>query len=53
MSLVESTLLLVTLTIQKSSKVNSCDNNVEYSTSRIVYITCSNMNSGKIQEYGT
>jgi hypothetical protein len=37
------TLLQVTLTNQHPSKVNSCDNNVEYSTSRIFYITISNM----------
>ena len=36
-------LLRVSLTIQHPSKVNSCDNNVEYSTSRIVYITRRNM----------
>ena len=41
----ESTLLQVTLPFPRSSKVNSCDNTVEYSTSKIVYITRSNMNS--------
>ena len=41
----KSTVLLVSLTIQRSSKVNIIDNNVESSTSRIVYITRSNMNS--------
>ena len=40
-------LLLVSLTIQRASEVNSCDNNIEYSTSRIVYITRSNMDSCK------
>jgi hypothetical protein len=39
-------LLLVSLTFQHTSKVNSGDNNIEYSTSRIVYVTRSNMNSG-------
>ena len=46
-------LLLVSLTIQRWLKVNSSDNNVEYSTSGIVYITRSNMNSDRIQEFGT
>ena len=35
------------------SKVNISDNNLEYSTSRIVYSTRSNMNFCHIQEYGT
>jgi len=46
-------LLLVPLTFQYISKINSCDNTFEYSTSKIVHITSSNMNSCHIQEYGT
>ena len=53
MSLTESTLLTITLPFQHPTKVNISDNNIEYSTSRIVNITRSYMNSAKIQEYGT
>jgi hypothetical protein len=49
----ESTLLQVTLPFPRSSKVNSCDNNIEYSTSKIVKITSSNINSCESQGYGT
>ena len=37
------TVLLVSLTIQRSSKVNISDKTIEYSTSKIVYITRSTM----------
>jgi hypothetical protein len=43
----KSTLLQVTLIFQHTTKVNSSDNNVEYTTSKIVYITSSNMNSSQ------
>ena len=46
-------LLLVSLTFQRTSKVNISDNTVEYSTSKIVNVTTSNMNFCHIQEYGT
>jgi hypothetical protein len=41
--ILKSTVLQITLTFQHTSKVNSSDNNIEYSTSRIVYITRSNI----------
>jgi hypothetical protein len=41
------TALLRILLSQHTPKVNSCDNNVKYSTSKIVNIIISNMNSGK------
>jgi hypothetical protein len=44
----KSTLLLVSLKNQGWLKVNSSDNNVEYSTSRRVHITRSNMNFPQI-----
>ena len=44
--LIESILLLITLTFQRSSKVNSSDNTIEYSTSKIVHITISTMKKG-------
>ena len=34
---------MVTLTIQRASKVNISDNNIEYSTSKIGYINKNNM----------
>jgi hypothetical protein len=49
MALTFSRLLHVSLTIQRSLKVNISDDNVEYSTSRIVYITRSNMSSVKFK----
>ena len=35
-----------------SAEVNIIDNTIEYSTSKIVNITSSNVNSGKNQGYG-
>ena len=47
------TLLQVSLIIQHTTKVNISHKTVEYSTSKIVNIISSNMNSCQIQEYGT
>jgi hypothetical protein len=46
-------LLLVSLTIQRSSKVKISDNTVEYYTSKIFNSIISNMNFCQIQGYGT
>ena len=49
----KSTVLLVTLTIQHTSKVNSSDNTFNFSKLEKVNITKSNMNFYQIQGYGT
>ena len=43
------TVLQISLIIQRASKVNSCYNNVEYSTSKIVHITSSTMTLARIK----
>ena len=48
-----NSVIVLSLTIQRTSKVNNSDNNVEYSISEIVHITSSNMNFHNNQEYGT
>jgi len=49
----KSTLLQVTLTIQRSSKINISDNTFNFSKLEKVNITSSNMNFCQNQGYGT